>query len=178
MPDKDKLLKKGKRALHYFFLMAISSFVVYFVLLVQAGSLTPPGAVSSTMHSMQEVYDVLAGSFEANTFTGTGLDDMSIGGTFTGSTDLDYRIEIDAEGSPDTFSWSDSGGSTWDATGVAITGSAQTLNSGVTVTFGAATGHTLAERWDFSTESLAKSDGNVMGSLKCITDKLNGGICD
>jgi hypothetical protein len=84
-------------------------------------------------------------------FTGTGLNDLTSGGTFTGSSALNYKIEIDATGTPDTFKWSDDGGTTWDATGVAITGSAQTLNHGVTVTFGATTGHTLGDYWTFST---------------------------
>lgn len=170
-------LRKEKK--HIIIALSISLiFVLSLFFVVKAGSLSPSGPIGSTMKSLQEVYDAIAGTFDSNTFTGTGLDDMATGGTFTGSADLDYRVEIDAKGSPDTFSWSASGGSTWNATGVAITGSAQTLNSGVTVTFGAATGHTLNDRWDFSTSSLAKSDGNVMESLKCITDKLNGGTCD
>ena len=78
------------------------------------------------------------------------LDDCTSGGTFTADTYLDYRVQIDGEGSPDTFKWSDDGGSTWDATAVAITGGAQSLNNGVTVTFGATTGHDLNDYWDFT----------------------------
>ncbi len=85
------------------------------------------------------------------TFTGTGLNDLTSGGTFTGSSALNYKVEIDATGTPDTFKWSDDGGTTWDATGVAITGGAQTLNHGVTVTFVATTGHTVGDYWTFST---------------------------
>jgi hypothetical protein len=86
------------------------------------------------------------------TQTGSGLDDMTSQGTFVGlNTDLDYRVKIDATGTPDTFTWSDDDGSTWEATGVSITASAQALNNGVTVTFGATTGHTLNDYWDFST---------------------------
>ncbi len=84
------------------------------------------------------------------TFSGTGLDDATSGGTFTGTSTLNYKVEIDGTGTPDTFKWSDDGGTTWDATGVAITGSAQTLNHGVTITFGATTGHTLADAWTFT----------------------------
>jgi hypothetical protein len=83
------------------------------------------------------------------TFTGSGLDDCTSGGTFSGSGVTQYRVEIDGTGTPDTFRWSDSGGSTWDASTVNITGAAQTLNNGVQVTFAATTGHTAADRWDF-----------------------------
>jgi len=121
------------------------------------------------MKSLQEVYDVIAGTFNSNSFTGSGLNDMATGGTFTGSSVLSYRVQIDSTGTPDTFSWSDDGGSAWDATAVAITGSAQTLNNGVQITFGATTGHTLDNRWDFSTNSLAKIDGNIIQRLKYIS---------
>jgi len=79
-------------------------------------------------------------------FTGAGLDDATFGGTYTGTTVLStYEVEIDATGTPDTFKWrKDAGGYT---TGVAITGSAQTLAEGVTITFAATTGHTLGNKW-------------------------------
>jgi len=83
-----------------------------------------------------------------NQFTGSGLNDMTCGGTFSGSAFIDYLVEIDATGTPDTFKWSDDGGATY-TTGVSITGSAQTLSNGVTVTFAATTGHTLADVWQF-----------------------------
>jgi hypothetical protein len=85
----------------------------------------------------------------AATITGSGLDDMTSGGTFSGTAILQYRVEIDGSGTPDTFKWSDNGGSSWDATTVAITGAAQTLNNGVTVTFAATTGHAVNNYWDF-----------------------------
>lgn len=94
-----------------------------------------------------------ASTISAATFTtgGGSLDDMTSGGTFT----LDppvatyYQVKIDTAATPDKFSWSDDGGVSWKATGVSITGAAQTLNNGVTVTFGATTGHTVNDRWDF-----------------------------
>ncbi|GEM_PF-3057489 len=82
-------------------------------------------------------------------FSGSGLNDATSGGTFSGSTSLDYKVQIDGLGTPDTFKWSDDGGATWNATGVAITGSAQTLNNGVTITFAATTGHTNGDSWSF-----------------------------
>lgn len=90
-------------------------------------------------------------SVGAVAFTGTGLNDATSGGTFTGSAAANYRVQIDATGTPDTFEWSGDGGTTWHSTGVAIDGTAQTLNNGVTITFAATTGHTLGDYWDFAT---------------------------
>ncbi|MDZ7798410.1 MAG: hypothetical protein U5L76_02200 [Patescibacteria group bacterium] len=94
-------------------------------------------------------------SIGSATITGSGLDDMSTSGTFTGSATTNYRVQIDGLGdpflkTPDTFKWSDDGGSTWDATTVDITGSTQSLNNGVRITFGATTGHDLGDYWDFT----------------------------
>ena len=146
-------------------------FVSSLFFIVEAGSLTPPAPFATTMHSLQEVYDILAG--DVITFTGSGTDDMSTGGSFTGGTTLNYRVQIDATGTPDTFTWSDDGGLTWDATGVAISGAAQALNNGVTITFSATTGHTLSDRWDF-TRQAADINGNVIQQLKYISDNIGG----
>lgn len=85
------------------------------------------------------------------TFDGSGLNDMSTKATFTGSGVKDYRVEIDAAATPDTFKWSNDGGSTWEATGVSITGDWQTLEDGIEIKFDATTGHTSADKWDFKT---------------------------
>jgi len=76
-----------------------------------------------------------------------GLDDATSGGSFTGMVSTRYCIELDATGAPDTFKWSKDYGVTWEATGVEITGAAQTLDDGVSVTFAATTGHTLGDKW-------------------------------
>ncbi len=88
-----------------------------------------------------------SGSIGSAVFTGTGLNDATSGGTYTGTdtTAQTYTVVIDATGTPDTFKWQKGAGS-W-TTGVAITGSAQTLTNGVTITFGATTGHTLNDQW-------------------------------
>lgn len=84
------------------------------------------------------------------TFNGGGLNDMSTGGSYTGYGTTNYKVEIDGTGTPDTFKWSDDGGSTWDATGVGMTGLFQTLNNGVQIKFNATTGHTLGNYWTFT----------------------------
>jgi hypothetical protein len=105
-------------------------------------------------------------------FTGTGLNDMTAGGTFTGTVNRTFRIEIDdATVTPTTFRWSQDGGTTWTASGVGITaGLAQAVGAeGMTVTFASDAGHTLADRWDFITsrpvEILSLDGGSCSGRL-------------
>jgi hypothetical protein len=91
--------------------------------------------------------------FGAITFGGAGLNDMSLHGGFNAFVTTNYKVEIDGTGATDTFKWSDDGGSTWDATGVAITASAttpQTLNNNVKIRFLAKTGHTSGNSWSFT----------------------------
>lgn len=78
-------------------------------------------------------------------FTGAGLNDLTPAGTYTGIVTATYTVIIDATGTPDTFKWKKNNGSF--TTGVAITGSAQTLSDGVTIAFAATTGHTLNDQW-------------------------------
>lgn len=82
------------------------------------------------------------------TYVGAGLDDMSNGGEFTGDADIEFEVEIDGTGTPDTFKWSKDG--VEQATLVAITGSDQTLSDGVTIKFEATTGHTATNTWTFT----------------------------
>jgi hypothetical protein len=89
--------------------------------------------------------------YGSTTFTGSGLDDLTFAGAYNSTTVRTYRVKIDAASGTDTYTWSDDGTSTWEATGVAITGSAQELNNGINITFAATTGHTLNEYWDITT---------------------------
>lgn len=75
----------------------------------------------------------------------TVLDDMTSKGDFTGTPAVVFEIEIDSAGSPDTFKWKKGSGSY--VSGVQITGSDQNLSDGVSIKFGAATGHTLGDKW-------------------------------
>lgn len=85
---------------------------------------------------------------DANTtFTGSGLDDATLVGHFNGTASKTFYVKIDATGTPDTFSWSDDNFATTEATGVAITGSEQTLADGIKVEFNATTGHTVGDIW-------------------------------
>jgi hypothetical protein len=82
-------------------------------------------------------------------FTGSGDNDMTVTGTFSGNSADTYLITIASEGAPDTFDWTVNGGG--GATGVNITGSAQLLQEGVSVTFVGTDNHTSADAWTFTT---------------------------
>lgn len=93
----------------------------------------------------------LAKFIEPATFVGAGLNDAASAGILTGLVSRKFVVEIDLAAATDKFKWSKDGGVTWDATGVSITGAAQALAEGVTVAFGATTGHTLGDAWRFTT---------------------------
>jgi len=83
-------------------------------------------------------------------FTGSGLNDATFGGTWAGTAPATYEIEITTAGAPDVFKWRKTinGGTPGSyTTGVNVTGAAQALSSGVTVTFAATTGHTVGNVW-------------------------------
>lgn len=90
----------------------------------------------------------------AVTYTGTGLNDLTFGSyqstTTTGEVGRQYKVELETAGTPDTFKWSRDGGTNWYKTGIAITGTAQTLENGLSITFGATTGHTAGDTWAFT----------------------------
>ena len=87
-------------------------------------------------------------------------DDLSRSGTYTGSTDIRYLVEIDSIGTPDTFRWSNDNGASW-TSGVDITGAAQLLENGLSITFGSTTGHDIDDYWIISAKS---SSDNGIGS--------------
>ena len=84
------------------------------------------------------------------TFLGVGLDDATYSGTYTGTGTSDYiYVNIDGEGSPDSFSYFNDGGDCF-GNGVSITGSAQLICNGISITFSSTTGHTNGDEWDYS----------------------------
>ena len=93
---------------------------------------------------------LFADSISSAVFTGSGLDDMSSGGTYTDVDPREYRIVIDGVvGLANTFQWRNQTDGAW-TTDVVITGAAQTLEDGITVTFGAISGQNYGDYWDFS----------------------------
>ena len=107
-------------------------------------------------------------------FTGGGLNDLTSGGTYTGIRGIIYKVVVTTAAGTDKFDWYKDGVS--QATGVAMTGGAQTLDLGVTVTFGASTGHTLGDFWEFeatiTTDRHKISDHSCMNLLISLDQKL------
>lgn len=87
-------------------------------------------------------------------FLGTGLNDMSALGSYTGTVNKNYVVVVDSIGTPgvtaDTFKWSMDGGLTYVHTNIAINGGLQLLDEGIEVKFGHVTGHSLNDQWTFS----------------------------
>jgi len=86
---------------------------------------------------------------------------MTKSGTYTGTEDIRYLIEIETVGAPDTFRWSNDNGATW-TSGVSVTGGAQLLENGLSITFGATTGHDIDDYWIVSAKYSA--DNSFGGS--------------
>ncbi|MCP3676456.1 MAG: hypothetical protein GY721_02375 [Deltaproteobacteria bacterium] len=86
-----------------------------------------------------------------------------------------YRVEIDdTTGIVDTFRWSIDDETTWVATGVPITGISHSLNSGVTVTFGATTGHIVGDAWQIDAGMLQATSVAIKGSSTIVSYSMIG----
>ena len=88
----------------------------------------------------------------ANTaFSGTGLDDATLVGHYTGANSKTYYVRIDGVGTGtggvDTFEWSTDNFTSTVATGVDCTTTNTSLSDGVSVRFNADTGHTSGDTW-------------------------------
>jgi len=88
------------------------------------------------------------GDFDEPSFSGTGTLLFTIIGNYMGETDLTFDIEIDGDGSPNTFKYSIDGGSSY-IEGNAITGSTQDLAFGISIVFSDITGGVLLDHWSF-----------------------------
>ena len=110
-----------------------------------------------------------------DTFTGSGLNDLTITGynanTSSGEVGRSYTVQIDGTGTPNTFKWSRDGGNNWKELGVAISGSSQTLEGDIAVTFAATTGHTNGNSWAFTAEKWTGecSDTSYTNQSSCET---------
>jgi len=79
---------------------------------------------------------------------GSSLNDMSITGTPSGSTDQRFEIEVDSIGTTDTFKWrvtDENGTGPW--TENLLMNQSYSLQDGLGISFNASTGHSLGERW-------------------------------
>ncbi len=74
---------------------------------------------------------------------GSGQHDLTSAGTYSAGVDHDYTIKITAT---NKFQWKKDNGA-YNGSDITITGSAQTLADGVTVTFGHTTGYTINDQF-------------------------------
>ena len=82
--------------------------------------------------------------------TAVGNNDITAYGNFNGSTAVNYVVKVvDGAASPNTFAWSNDGGTTWKAT-ANMTTSDTVLEKQVAVKWVALTGHTTNGTWAFS----------------------------
>lgn len=114
-----------------------------------------------TAESMFTVSSLRSGLVSDAQKDGTGSAVLTPAGTFSGTTDLEYIIEIDgigagAEVAQATFKWTSAFADGWNATGVATATTDTTLNNGVTIRFASGTGadFALGDRWYFKAVNL------------------------
>ena len=106
-----------------------------------------------------------------NGFKGDGLNDVTWGTGFSGAASADFEVVIDGEGTPDTFKWRKDGGA-W-TEDVNITGAAQTLSDGQTITFAATTGHTSTDQWSIGNlKDEACSESGLEAQITATTRRL------
>jgi len=97
-----------------------------------------------------------------DTFTGSGLDDLvAPSGNYNAPANRTYRIQIDANGTPDTFSFSRDGTTTWVATGQSVQSSSFELEDGIWISWAATTGHTIGDYWTFSADTWGVTVGGL-----------------
>jgi hypothetical protein len=95
--------------------------------------------------------------FGADTSGMTGLNDVTFSGTYTGvGTDAQFDVIVSTAAGTDKFKWRKNGGA-WSAE-ISMTGAAQLMSDGISVTWGATTGHTLNDTAEFVSWSNLFSD--------------------
>jgi hypothetical protein len=97
----------------------------------------------------------------ATVFIGSGLDDATLTGHYEGPITETFNVMINSTGTPDTFDWSLDNFATNVAVGVTITGSSQALANGISINFGATTGHTAGDQWSGTAAPLNLDTGWV-----------------
>lgn len=92
----------------------------------------------------------------------SGQNNLHVEGTYSGSARAYYIVEITASGTPDVFRWSDDGGATF-TTGVSV-GTTNVLSNGITIRWGATSGHSPGDIWIFVGDPALATVGAVIGA--------------
>lgn len=117
-------------------------------------------------------------------FSGTGLNDATSGGIANGGGENHIFVAtLAATGTPDTFQWQEDGGAPSSAINIVAT-TPNLMADGITITFGASTGHHAGDSWTISvTVNGSVSSSTVMspgvgGRFRGVQDVLNLEIQD
>ena len=94
-------------------------------------------------------------------FTGSGTNDLELQwdhiSTIPAGGDVSVKIEIDGNGTPDTYKISFDGGSSWEyETQNCTTDGSVTMPYGIQPKFNASTGHTIGDYWTFTIYQYAR----------------------
>ncbi|MFQ5509923.1 MAG: hypothetical protein ACE5FN_11405 [Leptospirillia bacterium] len=108
------------------------------------------------------------------TFSGNGNDDLTVSGTYDALHYRDYRVEIDGVGEVDTFRWSDDGGLTWAAEGVAMGDGPTPMSHGLSAAFEADSGHALGDAWSFTATTLQATSVEMKGDATLVSYAVAG----
>lgn len=97
-------------------------------------------------------------------FKGSGTDDATLGGTYSGTGTKIYVVEVvqDDPRDPNTVKISSDGGATFGAP-VDVDTSPVALGDGITMTWGATTGHVTGDRWYFLVDDAPQTVGSYSG---------------
>jgi len=109
-------------------------------------------AVNTLSQNLQKVIIIgqrLPIRIDTARFQGGTLNDMTSQGTYTGLVATSYIVRISTAAGTDKIEFSTDNGASWSVE-ADVTGAAQALSLGVTVTFGATTGHALLDEWRFT----------------------------
>ena len=106
-------------------------------------------------------------TIQTTSFSGSGLNDGTLVGHFSGTSSTTYYVRIDGVGTGtggvDTFEWSTDNFSTTEATGVDLSTSPVALSDGISIEFVATTGHTSGDTWS-GTASPVNIDLGIAGN--------------
>lgn len=118
-------------------------------------------------NTQNDANDALAGyDLTSTQHIGTGLDDLTFGGVYDTTTANTFYVKIiGADENPEQFVWSKNNFVGDTSGNINITGAAQALANGMTVTFGATTGHTNGDIWTIST-IITLDDAHTLAMIK------------
>ena len=90
-------------------------------------------------------------------YSGSGLNDANICGSYTGSTSSTYYVKISATGANDSFEWKKDSGSWSAAISIGASYTIYALAEGLSVLFDDITGHSTSDNWSFSVKPVSTS---------------------